>query len=206
MPTPSFEEQIRRYTEELQAYNRRHNPTPEPPPLPDFQRDLAAMSDTVTTDEPTFPYTDGDLDGQLPVPEDAPAPPEEGPAPHTGYLRVYVFGAAGAQPLENARVAVSRPQGDSETLFANLSTNRDGFTPVIPLPTVDPALSLTPDGGTPYVLYNIAVSADGFVPALYDNVPIYGETYVTQPAALTPLRPGEENPTAIFESGGPENL
>lgn len=223
----NLQDLIRRYNEEMLQMHARQQPSPTPQeqpaadtpamaePLPDFQRDLAAMAaqevqqdvtQEVQENEPTFPYTDEDLNGQPPYPQDNPAPPAEGEQPYTGYLRVYVFSGNGAEPLPGARVAVSRREGESDTLFANVTTDQDGFTPVIPLPTVNPALSMRPDVPSPFVLYNIEVTVDGFVPATYDNVPIYGNTYVTQPAAMVPLIPGSDNPTRRFDSGGPANL
>lgn len=210
-----LQELIRRYNEELLQQHARRQPAPptaEPPPqpptetpaeLPNFQRDLAAMREET---EPTFPYTDADLNGQPPYPQDTTALPSEGEPPFVGYLRVYVFGGNGAEPLSGARVAVSRPEGNGETLFANVSTDEDGFTPVIPLPSVNPALTMQPGVATPYVLYTIEVTADGFTSATYENVPIYGNTYVTQPAAMVPLIPGDDNPTRLFDSGGPADL
>ncbi len=216
--TPTMEELIRRYSEELRALQRQqqsaNTPSPAPTtslPTPDFRRDLAAMAttagETVTPDsDPTFPYTDEDLNGESPFPTEPTTPTDQGAPAHVGYLRVYAFSAGGAQPLAGARVAVSRRQEDSETLYANLLTNRDGYTPVIALPTVNPALSLTPGNGQPYIAYDIQVAAEGFTSAFYDNVPIYGGTYVTQPAALEPLLPGGDGKPNIFTSGGPENL
>ena len=206
-----LQELIRRYNEELLQMHARQQPVPPPAELPaevtedlpDFRRDLAAMAQE---QEPTFPYTDEDLNGQPPLPQDTPAPPAEGEAPFVGYLRVFVFSGGGAEPLPNARVAVSRPQGDSETLFANVVTDRDGFTPVIPLPSVNPALTMQPGTAAPYVPYDIEVTADGFISSIYKNVPVYGNTYVTQPAAMVPLIPGGDNSTRTFDSGGPANL
>ena len=91
--------------------------------------------------------------------------------------------------------------------YANLITDRDGFTPIIALPTVDPALTLQPGPIQPYVAYNIRVTADGFQPVEHHNVPVYGDNYVTQPVAMTPIIPGEDaNDTQEFNSGGPTNL
>ncbi len=227
--TQNVQELIERYNRELLALHKRQQPTPPasvpastapavPEPAeaftpPDVRRDLAAMTaETAPASEPaqevpTFPYTDEDLNGEVPRAESPVSPPAEGPASFTGYLRVYVFSGNGAEPLQGARVAVSRRQGDSDILFANVSTDRDGFTPVIPLPSVNPALSMTPDIPNPYVPYDIQVEAAGFVPAVYDNVPVYGNTYVTQPAAMVPLVAGSTgNDTRRFQSGGPANL
>jgi len=225
--TQNVQELIARYNQELLALHKRQQPTPPvavpaaTPPIvsepaddftpPNVGRDLAAMTTEIPSvsaeDTSTSPHTDSDLHTEEPRAESPITPPAEETAPFTGYLRVYVFSGNGAEPLQGARVAVSRRQGDNDILFANVSTDRDGFTPVIPLPSVNPELSMRPDMPNPYVPYDIQVEAVGFVPAVYDNVPVYGNTYVTQPAAMVPLVAGSTgNETRRFESGGPTNL
>ena len=184
----NLQELIRRYNEELLSmHSRQQSPAEEP--LPDFRRDLAALA-AVT-----------------PIPTDRSAQEDEDRAPsYVGYLRVYVFSGGGAEPLAGARVAVSRHQEDGDVLFANVVTDADGFTPVITLPTVDPALTMQPGNPQPFVLYDVTVTADGFIPSDYSNIPIYGDTYVTQSAAMVPLIPAGNNTPRSFASGGPTNL
>ncbi len=145
----------------------------------------------------------------LPEPpsQEQPTPPIIGESPFVGYLRIFVFTAGGAEPLTGARVTVTRQEGEAPMLYANAVTDIDGFTPILPLPTVDPALSMRPDGPRPFVPYDIDVTADGFRPARHENVPVYGNNYVTQPVSLVPLLPGEPtDDTRIFQSGGPADL
>ena len=190
-PSPALVEQYRRQMMEL--YGARPTPPNTPDenwldsryPEPDLQRDGFAIPAITEPD---------------PAPEPPPTPPE---SDYVGYLRVFVFTADGAEPLTGARVVVSR----QDEVYANLETDRDGYTPVIPLPSVDPALSQRPGNPAPYTTYDIRVEANGFQPARYANVPVYGNNYVTQPAAMRPILPGE-NPedTRPFTSGGPTNL
>lgn len=123
--------------------------------------------------------------------------------PFIGYLRVFVTTADRAQPIANAYVTVTR----DGTVYANTVTDQDGYTQVIPLPSVDPALTLTPGNLTPYSSYDIRVTADGFRTIQYEQVPVYGNNYVTQPVSLHPLLYSDD-PDAVqnFVSGGPENL
>ena len=133
--------------------------------------------------------------------------PATDPLPYIGYLRIYTFAADGAEPISNARAIVTSPNGDSQTIYANLVTDRDGFTPTIALPTVDPALTLQPGTIQPYVAYTIQITADGFQSVEHRNVPIYGDNYVTQPVAMTPIVPGRDATNMQeFSSGGPTNL
>ena len=190
-------------------------------PLPDLERDRAAMPlppgqppMKQTPEEPPRPegvlppYRPPQGDPQPeppPAEQDNPSTPPE--SPFVGYLRVFVFTGGGAEPLPGARVTVTRSQNERETIYANVQTNRDGLTPVIPLPSVDPALTLRPGAGQPYTAYNIRVSLEGFSTAEHTNVPVYGNNYVTQPVPLYPLLPGE-SPDAVrrYDSGGPTNL
>lgn len=159
-------------------------------PEPNIEQDKAAVA----------------LPQPSPEPEPYPEPEPDG-GDFVGYLRVFVFTAGGAEPIEGARAIVTRPDGDTQTVYANLVTDRDGFTPVVALPSVDPALTLRPGVAHPYVTYSVRVTADGFQPVEHRNVPVYGDNYVTQPVALTPVLPGEDtDATQDFTSGGPANL
>ncbi len=187
-------------------------------PLPDIERDRAALAAAATpseppsqtpppADAPEFPYTDEDLNGEVPRGGDTPAPPNIGPSPYVGYLRVFVFTGQTAEPLQGATVSVTRRQGESDDLYATATTDVDGFTPILPLPSVNPALTMRPDIPSPYIAYDIRVDAVGFQPVIYENVPIYGNNYVTQSASMLPLVPGQD-PTIprVFRSGAPTNL
>ncbi len=228
----------RRVQEIIEEYNRqlmdtyRQQPKspPKPPetswldeqyPLPDIERDRAALAAAATPSAPTdtpeqtstpadipqFPYTDEDLNGEVPRGDDTPAPPEIGPSPYVGYLRVFVFTGQSAEPLQGATVTVTRKQDEQDELYATATTNADGFTPILPLPSVNPALTMRPDIPTPYIAYDIRVDANGFQPVIYENVPIYGNNYVTQSASMLPLVAGQD-PTVprIYRSGAPTNL
>ena len=203
-PEPAL---IEAYRQQMLALQRQQSPAPPPAeattdaeigeswldrhfPLPDVERDRAAM--TVAPAEPAV--------AQPP----AESPPE---SPYVGYLQVFVFTGKEAEPLPGARVVITRPQEGRDIPYANLQTDRDRLTPIVPLPTVDPALTLRPGTEQPYVPYTIRVSREGFSTAEHQNVPVYGNNYVTQPAPLYPLLPGEGADTVrYYVSGGPVNL
>lgn len=162
---------------------------------------------------PAAPATneeDNWLDNRYPEPDihhdmdtlDLPSASTE--AAFTGYIRVYVFTAGGAEPIDGAQVIISRMDGDSQAVYANLTTSSDGFTPVVPLPSVDPALTLQPGAIQPYVAYTVRVVADGFQTVEHRNIPVYGDNYVTQPVAMTPWLPNQS--TQEFTSGAPSEL
>ncbi len=216
---------IEEYNRELMNTYRQQAKTPPQPseetwldeqfPLPDIERDRAVLAAATpgeqtpppTDDVPQFPYTDGDLNGEVPRDNEPTSPPAIGPSPYVGYLRVFVFTGQTAEPLQGATVTVTREQGERDDLYATATTDIDGFTPVLPLPSVNPALTMRPDIPTPYIPYDIRVDAIGFQPVIYENVPIYGNNYVTQSASMLPLIPGQD-PTVprVYRSGAPTNL
>ncbi|MBQ7089287.1 MAG: hypothetical protein IJN04_06580 [Clostridia bacterium] len=151
-----------------------------------------------------YPEPNIEKDKEIVAPSEA--PPPETPA-FVGYLRVYAFTGGGAEPIAGARAILTRTDGTEQTVYANLLTDTDGFTPVVAVPTVDPALTLQPGTVQPYVAYTVRVTADGFQPVEHRNVPVYGDNYVTQPVAMLPILPGRDaDGTQEFTSGGPTNL
>ena len=110
----------------------------------------------------------------------------------TGYLRVQVFTADEALPLQNASVIITQEdaKGDS-TLIHVMTTNQDGTTQLIGLPAPDASLSQKPGQGIPYSEYNITVSVSGYYPRIFERVPIFPGQVAIQNAAMMPAMPGE---------------
>lgn len=187
-------------TDTMESYRRQ---------MLEMYRQSATPSPTVTAEEDwldnRYPEPNIEKDKAAISPPPQPTPPPE-VADFVGFLRVFAFTGGGAEPISDARVIVTRPDGNQQTIFANLTTDRDGFTPVIPLPSVDPALTLQPGNAQPYVTYSVRVTADGFQPVEHRNIPVYGDNYVTQPVAMVPILPGKDTGTQEFVSGGPTNL
>ena len=193
-------------------------PSPTADVMDAYRQQMLEMYRQATPSSPVETAEENWLDSRYPlpnIPQDketvvAPTPVTETASPSpafVGYLRVYAFTGGGAEPIAGARAVITRPTDDRQTIYANLTTDVDGFTPVIALPSVDPALTLQPGATQPYVAYTIRVTADGFQPAEHRNVPVYGDNYVTQPVAMTPIVIGDtENSDQIYTSGGPENL
>lgn len=205
---------IERYNRELLSAYRQQQPLTTEQldkeyPLPDIDRDrrvlAVAATPTPPPDEATAPPA------ELTVPPAPIATPQEAEsAPYIGYLQIYAYTGNTAEPIEGAQVFVSRDNDGDSLLYASTITDRSGLTPVIPLPSVDPMLSMSPEtaqSALPYIAYDIQVSALGFTPIRFENVPIYGGNSVTQPAAMLPLIAGD-NPDLerVYRSGGPANL
>lgn len=179
-------------------------------PPPNIEQDRQRLAGAaITASTPPIPAQQTDTPTEAPTETLPPAPPAETP-PFIGSLQIYAYTGSTAEPIEGAQVFVSRDNGDGALLYASVITDRSGLTPVIPLPTVDPTLTQSPNasqGTLPYVGYDIQVTRTGFVPLRFENVPVYGGNGVTQPAAMVPLIAGD-NPDLplVYHSGGPENL
>ena len=104
-----------------------------------------------------------------------------------GYLTVRVSTAGGAIPLENAAVNIRGGNIEDSSVIYSLTTNRDGLTPTVSLPTPPREASEAPQFTDPiYAVYNVDVYAGGYVPAFFNNVPIFSGINSVQPAVLVP--------------------
>ncbi len=109
------------------------------------------------------------------------------PTQNVGYLTVRVSTAGGAIPLEAASVNIRSGDIESTTPIYSLATNSDGLTPTVSLAAPPREASQTPEDTSPaYAVYNIDVYADGYIPAFFNNVPIFTGINSVQPAVLVP--------------------
>lgn len=110
-----------------------------------------------------------------------------------GYLTVRVSTAGGAIPLERASVHVRSSDLSQENVIYSLITNSDGLTPTVSLPTPPRSAGIVPqDTVVPYAVYNVDVYADGYVPALFTNVPVFPGITSVQGAILLPQMEGSQ--------------
>ena len=108
-----------------------------------------------------------------------------------GYLVVRVTTALGAIPLENAAVTVRGDSDENADVIYSLTTNSDGNTERIPLPTPPKSNSASPNEALPYATYSIDVFADGYSPLHLSNVPVFSSIISIQPATMLPVIEGE---------------
>lgn len=111
------------------------------------------------------------------------------PQPYTevGYLTVRVSTAGGAIPLENVAVNIRSGNVEDSSIIYALTTDRDGLTPTVSLPTPPRTASEVPQYTAPiYAVYNVDVYAEGYLPAFFNNVPIFSGINSVQPAVLVP--------------------
>lgn len=124
-----------------------------------------------------------------------------------GYLTVRVSTAGGAIPLENASVNIRGGDvDDSDVIFA-LTTNSDGITPTVSLPTPPRSASTSPQDTVPaYAVYNVDVFKKGYSPAFFHNVPVFSGINSVQPAVLLPELEGGTQTNAQHVTETPYDL
>ena len=115
-----------------------------------------------------------------------------------GYLVIKVSTARGAIPLKDASVSIRGAGQSNSGVIYSLTTDRDGVTPKVELPTPELYYSESPDNPIPYALYNIDVFKDGYTPMYFNNVPVFPSVISVQPAVMIPLSEGGE-PTTVNE-------
>lgn len=148
--------------------------------------------------------------------------PDDFPEDCYGYLVVQVSTARGAIPLEGALVDVLTyepldppPERLSDgILVATLTTDRDGNTPKLRLPSPPCSNANSPESGRPYALYQCVVRLAGYYEQTHVGIPVYDGITVIQPVVLIPLPENgselpppesqyfETEPDQITEEGG----
>lgn len=150
-----------------------------------------------------------------------------------GYLVVRATAANGAIPISGATVLISSyhggavgmpDDGAADDIFYALTTDRDGMTERVPLPSMPLELSLKPaekaenDGNfgdnhnieseKPYKMYNIETTADGYRSVKNIGAPIYPNVTSVQTVNMTPLEGGVPPPSGFvtYNESEPPNL
>lgn len=107
-----------------------------------------------------------------------------------GYLQVIVYTARQASPISGARVTVFRPSAKGDILISSGETNDDGKTPLLSLPAG------TASGGgfaAPFSLYNVSVTAEGYMPRNYLPAQIFDGITAVLPVEMIPLPDFSQN-------------
>ena len=178
---PSLQQLIDRYNRRLMQYHQQANQSPPPsphptppappgpperPPAPPApQPPMAPPSDRPQM--PVAPIPDRPTAPPPPPPRPAPQPvPPTLDPPEPAILRVRVFTARQAIPIEGARVWISSVEPDgSLQLRARVVTNGDGLTRPVSVPAASmsgDALPTTPGASSEYV---VEVWAEDYLPA-----------------------------------------
>ena len=106
-----------------------------------------------------------------------------------GYLRFAVGTADNTIPIDGANVYVySDPDDGSEgILLYTLTSDMDGITETITLPTPPLSESFSPDYPKPYSTYNVFVAKNGYYPTEGRTVPLFPGITSIQPINLVPV-------------------
>lgn len=103
-----------------------------------------------------------------------------------GYLIFQVSTALGTLPVPDVRITVSKLLGDGYFLSKVISTDIDGKTAPIALPTVNASSSQLPGLIRPYSTYDATLEAPGFFTVNLLNIPMFENVTAVQPVTLFP--------------------
>ena len=93
-----------------------------------------------------------------------------------GGLKVRVFGAGVAEPIQNAQVRIYNTEN---TELYSTFTDEAGETEIFVLPAPDPAFSEN-GGEQPYAVYNAEINADGYIPLRIEGVQVFPDVISIQ--------------------------
>lgn len=194
----TFENMIKRYSEELLKMNREKTlPDPSAEMLEPVFAEAAAeenADDEETDRETAETMTDEGRQDISDIPgienadffeENADSfPPFTLEEPENfAYFTARVFTGNNAYPIENARVIVIK----DDKLFTFLSTDSDGMTKRVKLPSYPEINSLEPESNEQYVEYSAEVYAQGFTPKKDLLVSAVGGSDIVLDVQMTPL-------------------
>lgn len=111
----------------------------------------------------------------------------------SGRLQIHAVNIQTNIPIRNATVTISY-KGEPDRIIERLETNSSGQTPLISLPAPPVGYSLEPTIIQPYSEYNLLVEAEGFEPLAISGTEILADSTALQPADMTPVEPGENQP------------
>ena len=121
-----------------------------------------------------------------------------------GYIIVKVSTARGAIPLEDASVTIRGSSAENSEIIYSLRTNSDGITPKVALPSPARSLSENPGNPFPFSRWNVDVFKEGYVPAYFQNIPVYSSITSIQPAILVPIPENFRFAERVNESQSPD--
>lgn len=107
----------------------------------------------------------------------------------TGTLKVQLYNEGSYVPIEGAKVTVtSKSEPGAQRIETKETSNANGETSIIELPTPPLANSIKPGSMDPYSLYNIKVEAEGFEPLIIDGAQLFPDTLAIQPCNMVPKK------------------
>lgn len=108
-------------------------------------------------------------------------------APEKGRLSANVTSVANIYPVRGARVTVFTGSPASMTVLDSAVTDESGKTRVFLLDAPPKSLSMTSGApALPYTLYNLLISADGFLDNIHLNIPVFSGITSVQRSDMLP--------------------
>ena len=114
---------------------------------------------------------------------------EETPAaaPEKGRLSANVTSVANIYPVRGAKVTVFTGSPDSMTVLDSAVTDESGKTRDFLLDAPPKSLSMSSGApALPYTLYNLLISADGFLDNIHLNIPVFSGIASVQKSDMLP--------------------
>ena len=107
--------------------------------------------------------------------------------PEKGRISAWVTSVANIYPVRGARVTVFTGSPDSMTVLDSAVTDESGKTRVFLLDAPPKSLSMTSGApALPYTLYNLLISADGFLDNIHLNIPVFSGIASVQRSDMLP--------------------
>lgn len=110
-----------------------------------------------------------------------------------GNMRIRTYTAAGALPIDGALVKIYGTDDYNKDIIYSLLTDEDGITKEVSLPAPPKVYSASPGAKeSPYSVYNVEITKNGFYPKRIDNVPIFNGIRAVLPIEMIPLSFAED--------------
>ena len=106
--------------------------------------------------------------------------------PNVGYIKMQVSTAGGVLPVSDAKVTITKEIGNNVFTLYTLTTDVNGQTLAVPLPTPNSSLSQTPDNSAPYSTYTITIEHPRYQNVYNYRVPVFDGITSIQPVVLLP--------------------
>lgn len=105
-----------------------------------------------------------------------------------GTVKIRTYAAAGALPVEGTLIKIYGTDDYNKDVIYSLITDSDGVTKEISLPAPPEIYSISHGApASPYAVYNVELTKEGFYPKRIDNVPIFSGTRAVLPIEMIPL-------------------
>ena len=104
--------------------------------------------------------------------------------PRTGWLKVQVYSARNAVPVQNAHINVSKDLGSHRHTFFEGFTDISGIVSDIALPAPEKSPSVASGRGIPYATYDLDIAHPRFAPISFKDIPVFEGIESLQPVSM----------------------